>query len=370
MSFGTENCFNAANSAYNSVAMLDATHFVVAYRDTGGDNYGCARIGTISEGVITYGAENIFNAADTYYISVAALDSTHFVVSYSDLGNLYYGTSRIGLVSGNTISSYGAEAVFNSANTDYISVATLDSTHFVVAYKDDGGDNHGCARVGLVSGTTISSYGTENGFRTVSANHISVDALDSTHFVVAYQYATDGRARVGLVSGTTISSYGSESEFSGANTAPISVAALDSTHFVIAYDRGAVGYARVGLVSGTTISSYGSELQFNPVLTEYISVSVLDSTHFVIAYQDAGGDTAGHTRVGLVSGTTISSYGTEETFNDVNTFYIGCAAINSSDYVVTYRDDGGAEYGCARVWYEPPSGNPFWYFNMLKRRNS
>jgi len=45
---------------------------------------------------------------------------------------------------------YGAENVFNSAITNYISVAALDATHFVVAYKDDGGADYGCGIVGSI----------------------------------------------------------------------------------------------------------------------------------------------------------------------------------------------------------------------------
>ena len=98
---------------------------------------------------ISYGSEYIFNSATTNYMSVSSLDSTHFVVAYSDNGNSNYGTAIIGVVSGTTI-SYGSENVFNSATTNYISVSSLDSTHFVVAYRDDGGDDYGIAMIGTI----------------------------------------------------------------------------------------------------------------------------------------------------------------------------------------------------------------------------
>jgi len=119
----------------------------------------------------------VFNSAITNYISVAALDATHFVVAYKDDGGADYGICRAGVISGTTISSYGAENVFNSAATNYISVAALDATHFVVAYQDYGNSNFGTAIVGVVSGTTISSYGAENVFNSAATNYISVAAL-------------------------------------------------------------------------------------------------------------------------------------------------------------------------------------------------
>jgi hypothetical protein len=47
-------------------------------------------------GAISYSSEYVFNSATTYYISVSALDSTHFVVGYRDDGNSSYGTAIIG----------------------------------------------------------------------------------------------------------------------------------------------------------------------------------------------------------------------------------------------------------------------------------
>ncbi|MBI2462621.1 MAG: DUF2190 family protein, partial [Candidatus Spechtbacteria bacterium] len=61
-----------------------------------------------------------------------------------------------------TISSYGAENVFNAATSQYTSVSALDSTHFVASYMDAGNSSYGTAIVGLTSGTGISSYGNKN----------------------------------------------------------------------------------------------------------------------------------------------------------------------------------------------------------------
>ena len=108
-----------------------------------------------TDATITYGAENVFNSAVTTYISVAALDSTHFVVAYKDAGNSNFGTAIVGLVSGTTISSYGAENVFNSANTFYIYSSALDNTHFVVTYMDVGNFSYGTGIVGSIPAPSV-----------------------------------------------------------------------------------------------------------------------------------------------------------------------------------------------------------------------
>jgi hypothetical protein len=360
--FGLESCFNTVSTDYNAVAMLDSTHVVVAYKDSGGDGYGCSRVGVINGNAITWGAENIFESAITSLIDVTALDSTHFVVAYSDAGNSNYGTAIVGLVSGTTISSYGSANVFNPGVTTYIAIDVLDSTHFFVAYKDGGNSNYGTAIVGVTDGgTTISSYGSENVFDSAIVYDINAATLDSTHFIIAYQDGGNsnyGTAIVGVTDGgTTISSYGSENVFNNAAIEYTAVTKLDATHFVIGYgDSGNSehGTAIVGVTDGgTTISSYGSENVFNATTTTYNAIATLDSTHFIITYKDSGGAGYGCARKGTVSGTTISSYDTEQTFNSALTKYISVETLNATDYTLVYEDDGGADYGCGRVWGTP-----------------
>ena len=367
ISYGDENIFNGTQTTYISVAALDSTHFVVAYKDDGSLNYGCARVGLVSgKNISSYGAENVFNAANTYFISVAALDSTHFVVAYRDYVDAENDSAiaRVGLTDGGTtISSYGAENVFNAVATSGISISSFDSTHFVIAYNDYGGDEYGIARVGLTDGgTTISSYGAENIFNTASTTHISVATLDTTHFVVVYQDSGGsgyGIARVGLTDGgTTISSYGAENVFNTITTRFCSVAALDSTHFVVGYDYqlgDKYGGARIGIVSGTTISSYGDENIFNAGTTIFAAVSALDSTHFVVSYRDDSNNNYGTARIGTVSGTTIISYTDESVFNAASIDSLSIATLDSTYFVVTYEDYGGDNYGIARIG-EPVSG--------------
>ena len=359
ISYGSEYVFNQANTNYISVSALDSTHFVVGYRDNGNSGYGTAIIGTISGSTISYGSEYVFNSAATSYISVSALDSTHFVVGYRDNGNSGYGTAIIGTISGSTI-SYGSEYVFNSAATSYISVSALDSTHFVVGYRDNGNSGYGTAIIGTISGSTI-SYSSEYVFNSAVTSYISVSALDSTHFVVGYRDNGNsgyGTAIIGTISGSTIS-YGSEYVFNSAATSYISVSALDSTHFVVGYrDNGNSGYgtAIIGTISGSTIS-YGSEYVFNSATTYYLSVSALDSTHFVVGYQDYSNSDYGTAIIGTISGSTIS-YSSEYVFNSATTYYLSVSALDSTHFVVGYQDYSNSSYGTAIIGTYTPDFIP------------
>jgi len=342
----SEFVFNTAGLVYISIAMIDSTHFVIAYCDYGNNNYGTAIIGTVSGSSISFGSEYVFNAAGTYYPFAATIDSTHFVIAYADDGNNNNGTAIIGTISGTSI-SFGSKYVFNAGHTNYISAAMIDSTHFVVAYMDVGNSSYGTAIIGTVSGTSI-SFGSEYVFNAADNYYISVATLDSTHFVVAWQDAGNsnyGTAIIGTVSGSSIS-FGSEYVFNAGATYYISAAMIDSTHFVVAYwDNGNSDYgtAIIGTVSGSTIS-FGSEYVFNTGNTYHISVATIDSTHFVVAWQDAGNSDYGTAIIGTINGSSIS-FDSEYVFNAAGTHYNSAAMLDSTHFVVAYSDGGNNSYG-------------------------
>jgi len=352
ISYGAEYEFNAVTTDYISCAALDSTHFVVGYRDAGGGNFGHAKIGVVTGNAIAYGAEYEFNAATTNYISCAALDATHFVVGYRDDGGDTFGHAKIGVVSSGDEIAYGAEYEFNAAATTNISCAALDSTNFVVGYQDAGGDTFGHAKIGVVTGNAI-AYGAEYEFNAAATSYISCAALDATHFVVGYRDAggdTFGHAKIGVVTGNAIA-YGAEYEFNAAATFYISCAALDATHFVVGYrdaGGGGRGHSKIGVVSSGDEIAYGAGYEFNAVLPNYVSCAALDATHFVVGYQDAGGDGYGIAMIGVVTGNAIA-YGAEYEFNATFTFYVSCAALDSTNFVVGYQDTGGAGYGIAMI---------------------
>ena len=143
--------------------------------------------------------------------AVAALSSTKFVVTYEDVGSSYCGTARIGDVSGNAI-MFGLEYVFNPGITynDHLSVAALSSTKFVIAYQDGGDSYYGTAIIGDVSDGNNIIFGQEHVFNSAGSYCNSVVGLSSSRFVVAYQDGSIGTAIIGDVSDGNSLSYSSE----------------------------------------------------------------------------------------------------------------------------------------------------------------
>ena len=348
ITYGSEYVFNSSDTRFCSATTLDTTHFVITYQDRGNYYYGTAIVGTVTGNIITYGSEYVFNSAVTYYCSTITLDTTHFVVAYRNgASSPYNGTAIVGTVSGSTI-TYGSEFVFNSASTSYISAAALDVTHFIVAYGDDNSGD-GLAIVGTVSGSTI-TYGTENEFNN-EARYIAATSLDANHFVVAYQDYDNyfGTAIVGTVSDTTIT-YGTEYVFNSSITYHPSVTTLDATHFVVAYQdysNSHYGTAIVGSVSGITIT-YGSEYVFSSDDTSWISATALDATHFVVICMVGSYPYDLIAIVGAVSGSVIS-YGSGFAFNISYSDATSAIALDASHFVVAYLDYDSSSFGASIV---------------------
>ena len=229
------------------------------------------------------GSPVVFEAAESNWVA-STFDSVNnkVVIAYSDNANSNYGTAIVGTVSGSSI-SFGTPVVFQTVYARHIS-AIFDSTNnkIIIAYSNQSSSDYGTAIVGTVSGTSI-SFGTavvySSGF---GYNNSAI--FDSTNNKVVIAYAAVdasyyGRARVGTVSGTSIS-FGTEVVFNSANTLSQIGSTFDSNanKVVLAYrDTGNSDYgtAIVGTVSGTSIS-FGAEAVFESASTTYIS-SAFDS---------------------------------------------------------------------------------------------
>ena len=210
ISFGTAVVFESGSTTFTgSVYESNAQKVVISYRDGGNSSFGTAVVGTVSGTSISFGTPVVFESAATFYTS-ATFDSNanKVVIAYKDNGNSYYGTAIVGTVSGTAI-SFGSAAVFESANSSYVS-ATFDSNSnkVVIAYQDGGNSDYGTAIVGTVSGTSI-SFGTAAVFESAAIGGSSV-VFDSNSSKVVIAYSDSGNSNygtiaTGAVSGTSIS---------------------------------------------------------------------------------------------------------------------------------------------------------------------
>ena len=212
ISFGSEAVFNSATSGYTSVTALDSTHVVAVYEDAGNGLFATAIVGTVSGTSISFGSESVFNSGDSLFTFVTTLDSTYVVAVYKDFDNSNYGTAVVGTVSGTSI-SFGSESVFNSGASHYTSVSALDSTHVVAVYEDGGNSNYGTAIVGTVSSaTTTLGNGTDGSNSTIAPG---ASATEIDRFSLVTDTGTD------TVTGMTVTLAGDSNAYANINTVDV-----------------------------------------------------------------------------------------------------------------------------------------------------
>jgi len=355
-SLGSLTVYESGDSAYNSAA-FDSTNnkVVIAYRDAGNSYYGTVIVGTVSGTSISFGSAVVFNAANSSRMA------TVFDSSNSKIIIFYLADSAVsaivGTVSGTSI-SFGSSVVVNSAVSTY-NAAVFDSTNnkVVIAYRDAGNSNYGTAKVGTVSGTSI-SFGSAAVFESAAVAYLAA-TFDSTNnkVVIAYQdggNSDNGTAIVGTVSSTSIS-FGSAVVFNSVTTRP-GAATFDSSNnkVVIAYRGGsggslADGIAIVGTVSSTSIS-FGSATVFVSNLSPQSFAAQFDilARKVVIAYGIGSNPAA--VLEGTVSGTSIS-FASAVQIQSGNSDQFGSAFdSNSNKTVIAYSDSSNSGRGTSVVF--------------------
>lgn len=299
---GSEVTFDSTNVTETAATFdSNSNKVVVVYKDGLNNNYGTAIVGTVSGSSISFGSEVVFTsvAVDQLFCTFDS-NSNKVVVFYLD-ASAFQGKAIVGTVSGTSI-SFGTAVTFHSAYS-YISksAAAFDSNSnkVVIVFGDNAaGDKLLTAKVGTVSGTSI-SFGSATTLTSHNATNqygVTFDS-NSNKIVVAYRGPASpnyyGTARVGTVSGTSIS-FGSEATFNAQRSQKPSLVFDTNSNKVVMtftdYDNGERGSAVVGTVSGTSIS-FGSVVPFQDVgesMDGTYNTIVFDSNlnKIIIAYED------------------------------------------------------------------------------------
>lgn len=333
---------------------------VLVYADFDNSQYGTAVVGTVSGTSISFGTPVVYNSASSVY-NKAAFDtnSGKVLIGYRDQGDSTNGNARVGTVSGTSI-SFGTEATFTTGAVEYLDM-TFDSTNnkVVLVYTDAGNGDDGFASVATISGTSV-SFGTAVEFSGNNNTAWNVCGFDSTNgkVVIAYEDASDlGKLKsvVGTVSGTSIS-FGSVATVDSNATERNGLAAVGNGKVVVGYtdeDTSSRLFGAVGTISGTSIS-YGTRVSITSDSTGgEISVGYDSAADTVIfGYADGGDGNKGKYTPATVSGTSLS-LGSEVTFetgsvsSSNQTFQTYDS--NSEKIVISYRDVGNGGAGTAIV---------------------
>ncbi len=329
-----------------SVSAVDDMSFMVAYTDSAAGNFGSVKLLDKNGVVLNVGnTDPFFTTRKAEKISVVSLNSEDFVIAYQDADAVVNGRAVSGKIGFNAL-LYGKDAPINLGIGNYNSISALDDTHFVLVYSDGSNSEYGTAVIGEVVEDTI-KYGPEYVFYNKPTNETVVTALDETHFVVAFLDVNNGFSgvlKLGEVTGTAIN-FGADQPFSKfAKT--LAMTTLNDTTFVLAYvslENGVQAVASVEKVKNNVISgemNYG----FKNSEVENLSIEALDQFSFIITYRDIDNGYAGTSLIGHVAGTVIN-YGNEVVFNPNRSNWISLAALDPTQVVIAYSDFGNGDYG-------------------------
>jgi len=327
---------------------------VVIVNRTGGAGQGDALVATVSGTDITFGNNVEWSSGNGVSSFRATFDSSNnkVVIVYNDSSDSFKLKAIVGTVSGDSISFGSIATVYNGQVYTYDVTFDSSNNKVVVAFNDHSG-SQGRAIVGTVSGTSI-SFGSSVLLNNSSTNHIGATFdINSNKVVIGYRddgNSNYGTARVGTVSGTSIS-FGSETVFNSSNIS-YTRATFDSNSnkVVIVYSDVGDSYdgeAVVGTVSGTSIS-FGSSADFQTSGNVENTDCVFDSAanRIIVTYEDGGNGGAGAVIIGNVSGSSIS-FGDKVLFDSENQGnYPGPIFLNNRGLLVYYDDN---DFAKARV---------------------
>jgi hypothetical protein len=308
-----------------------------------------------------------FATSDTteYNTVVFDPDNNKVILVYRDNGNSNYGMARVGTISGSSV-SFGTATVFESAAVNYID-ASYDTGEdkVLVAYQDVGDGDKAKAIVGTVSGTSI-SFGSA----------LQVEGNQSTRIRVAYSpdagkhmiiysdggNGSRGAARLLTVSGTSVTTTNPEVVYESNSVADPQDVVYDTTNdkFVVAYnDNNTRGRAKVGTVSGSSITFTDGAAFDSAGSYEAEDIRLAFDSNLnkiILAYQDKDNDRRGRAIVGEISGDSVS-WGSKVQFEggitDVHSIVFDSVA---NKVVIQYRDQNNSDYGQYAVG-TPTAGN-------------
>ena len=232
---------------------------------------------------------------------------------------LYYAStstkiwSRVGTISGTNISWGSRVEVFGADSNNFRCQRLLfDPTNSkVIALYRGGGANNPRARVGTVSGTSI-SWGTESAMNNVESDQMDLTYDPDTQRIIAISKAQSGSeasCHVGTVSGTDIT-WGANNSIDAGQPSYYPTVAYDTTNnkVVIQYETNSnVTKYKVGTVTGgstNTISwSSAGDVVTSDVNNQEIFFDAF-SERLVSFYRDNSADV--YVKSGSLSGSTIT----------------------------------------------------------------
>lgn len=238
-------------------------------------------VATISWTVPSYGWKATFHSASITNVYLTQLTTDKVFMQYYSWTDL---TSKVATISGTT-PSYGSWTIINPWNNVYNSATLIDTDKVFIAFSDIWNSDHWTWIIATISGTSISKWA-EYVFNSANTDFISVTKIDTDKVFIWYYEVTgtDWTWIVATVSGTVIS-YWSPVIFNSSASTEIFCTQIDTDKAVVWYTESSVWKSNLVTISWTVIS-YWVEITFNNSNTWVKFMDLIDTDKFFIAFRD------------------------------------------------------------------------------------
>jgi hypothetical protein len=285
--------YDTASGITPALAKIDDAHFLCAYQGAKGAGQACTILENIP-GVLDRAPLFIFDASDCIYPALSQIDSTHYLCAYARQSSMLVRAVVLTVDTGTWSVSGGTATEFAGDTYARPSLARIDDTHYLCTYTGLGPGFHGSAVV-LTVNTTDWTITTEApcDFLTAYTSEPTLARIDQTHYLCAYRdLNSDSYTAVLTVNTTnwTVAREPASTLYLETNTAgQHALCHIDKTDFLCVYSgNNYMGQAVVLTVdTGSWSLSTKPAFQFDSVKCLAPALCQIDPPHYLCAYSGA-----------------------------------------------------------------------------------
>ena len=295
--------------------------------------------GTVQTNALGVGSSAVFDTSAGTSFDILAMDGQHVLAFYEDLDNSSYGTVRVGLCDGDSITWQAASVFKSNAVGPFTSVKLSEGTFAIACMNWDSG--FGECMIGSLSDTNISWLADES--MGDSADGLVGERLSDREFVLVYRSGTSaGTAVVGLWDGSTLV-FAPSVEFNSDYSGDLDVAHGGSEIFITYANFTNSNYGTMSCMTwdGSVLGYFGTWI-FNSANTTFTTVGYdTRSDLLLVSYNDGGSGYQGTMRCGSFNGFEMD-WGDEQVINvsDVGDMDIQSLGSYADPYMVLVHSLG------------------------------
>ena len=318
----------------NATLKLDETHFAIAYR-SGNAGYGYVETYSVNESFEAVLIDSQYlSCSDSESLSIALLDSTHFIVACAGPSN--DGFLTIFSFDGNYDNLTEVEVLeHDTVNGTYNSVVVINSTHIALAYRGNGDYTtiktfsvDGSYQLTQIASLQALATGAGNSLLVLNSTHLLLTCTNTANFYIkTFSFDVNYENITEIDSETMNASAGYYSD----------IVAIDSTHFIVINQEHVYTISIDGSYAITKIDTLDN------LVASYAQarICLLNSTNFAVAYTGADGD--GFVKVFSFDGSYEISEVAGLEHEEAQCTYSAICALEVAHIVIVYcgvDDDG------------------------------